>query len=170
MATPTAQQIKDMVTGQATLHQLATQRFWLLFEYDIPWKTQTNLWGDEERDEDAEAGDPTCWVYTPSIDAIRFKDDIVLVSCSASACSRGCCGTLRKTYEFPLSYLWTDENTLLAGITARHEAAKLAEADKQRRKAEQKRLDAEEWAREQEELDRQEFERLTAKYTGGAQP
>jgi len=162
----TEQQIQDMVTGQETLNQLATKRFWLLFKYDIPWKTQSNLWGDEERDESEDVGEPTGWLHTPGIDAIRFKKGTVLVSCSAPACSRGCCGTQQVTYEFPLSHLWTDEETIFRSIQERREVARQAEEERKRLKAEKDRLEAEEWAREQEEQDRLEYERLTAKYTG----
>ena len=165
MATFTEQQVLELIKGHDALQELAQERFWLLFKNDIPWQTQSNHWRDiEYEEEDDDIVDSTNWRYTPGIDEVQFEQDTVLISCSAPACSRGCCGTQRATYKFPLSYLWTAEQTLRQDIEARHEAARRTAAEKKRLKVEQERLNHEEWVREQEEQDRQEYERLAAKY------
>lgn len=165
----TEHQIRELLDSRETLQKLAEQRFWLLFKYDVPWSTQTDRWEDDPDEDALDAQERTLWVYTPSIDEIEFKKDTVNVSVSARACSRGCCGTQREIYKFPLAYLWTDETTLFQSIQERRLAAEQASAERKRLKAEKEQREHEEWEKEQEELDRQEYERLAAKYAKESQ-
>lgn len=132
--------IRLMVAGQQTLRQLVEDYFKRRLKADPKWDGQE-------------------WNYRPDIDRIEFEGDTVEVECSAPACGRGCCGSDCHTYKFPLSDLWSDIDTILAGIQAKREAEAAAKAEAERLAEEKRKAD-------QEERERRLFEKLQAKFGG----
>ncbi|OHD17987.1 MAG: hypothetical protein A2Y38_06345 [Spirochaetes bacterium GWB1_59_5] len=150
-ASPTEAGIKHLATADRALREMAETYFWQRYKADPAWR---------KTDDCEDAGG---WLYTPSIDEIEFDEDEVTIRCSARACSRGCCGYDRRTYEFPLSYLWLDQTAVLADLATKEEARKRAEeAEERRREAEAKKR--------REEEERRRLKELAAKYPEEIKP
>lgn len=137
MNTPTEERIRELVDTRKTLKELVDDRFWLVFDTDPSW--------------------PKHFICRPDIMRIGFDGDEVEVSCEARGCNRGCCGTDYHTYSFPLSYLWTEREDVLALVQARVDAEKAAQDEKDRIKAEAERS-------RKEEQDRARLRELAAQY------
>ena len=112
----TENEVRMALNSRADVIQLAEDYFWARYKADPEWDHSDAGWGFEG------------FRYSPSIE-VSFTDDTVEVEASARACGRGCCGTDTHTYTFPLSYLWSDQTTILADIAAKAEAKKQAEAE-----------------------------------------
>jgi len=96
----TEEDIRFMIKGREILDNKARAYFWERFDSDPEWGESWN----------------GSWVYRPSIDSIDIGETEIEVECSAPACKRGCCGTDRRTYSFPTSYLWLDQTAILAEV------------------------------------------------------
>lgn len=128
----TENEVRMALNSRADVIQLAEDYFWARYNADPEWDHSGNYGFEGFR-------------YSPSIE-VSFTDDTVVVEAEARACGRGCCGNDTHTYTFPLSYLWSDQTTILADIAAKADAKKQAEADakaKQEENAMTKRVAAE---------------------------
>jgi hypothetical protein len=96
------------------------------------------------------------WAYKPNIDRIECEFDRIEIKCSTPACGCGCSGSDSRTFRFPLSDLW-NQDEILEGVKLKIEADKQAKVA-----AEQKRVAAEALRREEEDM--RQLKELAAKY------
>jgi hypothetical protein len=158
MSQYTEQQIREMIRGKDTLQKLVESYFWERFRADPDWRRP------DDCDEDEDVGDSPAgrWIARPRLDQVTINNEQVTIACSAPACHRGCCGRDTRTYKFPTSYLWLDQDAILADLKAKADVAKAARDAALA--AEAAREAQEQEAQEQEARELAQYARLQTKY------